>query len=451
MNAQIAKLENSEIKSFTVAANVTQDGATILSLSSKGNVDAENFENLKVDNVLTGSPEVTGTETTETIHAYIRGFHAFGENSDGTYNYSDLSEVFSADGMTSVGADYIYGGGIVGSDGIFGNGGELLLRLANANDAIVISETEHTVTLDINAIVYGVADTLKQIINNLTEKTTIKGFLECSAVKYYIDMFTDGITGQDVLDTVAAIIESQSGGATTADQIKTYMGILELTPAEDATVYEYLVQLVNSDTFAQAILGSEDATAFGNYKVGDLIALAIGSVGDSGNTAVATLPAQPSASDCIEILQAAINGLVGEEGMISKTRVTIPDMENGVIYTAENFKITYRFNASDVLTAVNFTGEVSYASTTANSESGTIAADVTIAVSSDVIADSEFDAIDDYTAVYYNENYELVETTVGAILAGNNGEQTVPDTDTPNTDNTQTVPDTDSEADNGAN
>lgn len=35
LNAQIAKLENSEIKSFTVAANVTQDGATILSLSSK--------------------------------------------------------------------------------------------------------------------------------------------------------------------------------------------------------------------------------------------------------------------------------------------------------------------------------------------------------------------------------------------------------------------------------
>lgn len=446
MNAQIAKLENSEIKSFTATGNFTSGGESLVSLGVKGNL-----EDMKIDISATGSPEVTGTETSLTMHTYIRGLHAFTENSEGKYDYTDLSAEFSADGMTSVGADYIYGGGIVGSDGIFGNGGELLLRLANANDAIVIDEAEHTVTLDINAIVYGVADTLKQIVNNLTEKTTVKGFLECSAVKYYIDMFTDGMTGQDVVDTVAQMVEAESGGQVTAEQIKAMLSAAGLTPAEGATVYDYLVQLVNSDQFAQLMLGSEDATAFGNYKVGDLIALAIGSVGDSGNTAVATLPAQPSASDCIEILQAAINGLVGEEGMISKTRVTIPDMENGVIYTAENFKITYRFNASDVLTAVNFTGEVSYASTAANSESVTIAADVTIAVSSDVIADGEFDTIDDYTAVYYNENYEPVETTVGAILAGNNGEQTVPDTDTPNTDNTQTVPDTDSEADNGAN
>lgn len=127
LNAQIAKLENTEIKSFTATGNFTSGGESLVSLGVKGNL-----EDMKIDISATGSPEVTGTETSLTMHTYIRGLHAFTENSEGKYDYTDLSAEFSADGMTSVGADYIYGGGIVGSDGIFGNGGELLLRLANA-------------------------------------------------------------------------------------------------------------------------------------------------------------------------------------------------------------------------------------------------------------------------------------------------------------------------------
>lgn len=290
-----------------------------------------------------------GGETTEPgtveLGVYLRDWKAFYPNlegvGEGAFNYIDIM------------ADVSEGAGIQVSDivtmlaGGFMQDSAMLLTLANTTDSIVVDETEHTITLDINKMVYGLYGYIKQIINNLTETTTVDGLLKCSAVKYYINAFLGDMTAEELFGTFMGVVMGggnggEGGGTATfadvAEGTPSLEDLVALVPNEGEETYDYLVRMLNSQEFAN-IVGAQ--TPIGATKIVDM-------VGEEAAEALNTLK--------------GVTAMLDQLNIITETAITVPDM--GGMQPAyagasvSGLQVVYTFDAQNVLQSVSFGGDI---------------------------------------------------------------------------------------------
>lgn len=128
----------------------------------------ENGGSQEGNDVVTQSDEEAAEPEFMELSVYLRNWFAIYPNmEEAGYEFIDLSA------MLGEGAGMEISDMLTTLAGSFMQDSTMLLTLANTTDSIVVDETQHTVTLNINKMIYGVYDYIRQIINNLTQTTTI--------------------------------------------------------------------------------------------------------------------------------------------------------------------------------------------------------------------------------------------------------------------------------------
>ena len=406
LETQIAKFENSSATSFSVngGLKITKQGElpadmTVATVSAKVNLGEGNADALvSLNGLIFGGGEEGGenkvspaADTAEggegdammPISVYLRNWKAFYPNFDGVgegaYNYMDLAaDASEGAGLTTGDIVTMIGSGFMQDN-------TMLLTLANSTKSIVVDETAHTITLDINKMVYGVYDYIKQIANNLTENTTVSGLMKCSAVKYYLDAYLGGMTGEELFETVMGVIAGGSVGggsgeggmvpfSAAADE-NPYAAVM---PEEGEKAYDYIMRMLNSQDFA-TMVGSE--TPIGAKKIGELI----------GEDAAAALKS----------VKDAVN-LIGDSKIITATALTVPStggMDPALAgASVSGMKLVYAFDAQNVLQSVELSGKVGM---TMNETA--VEMDLSLEVEFSAEAITDFEDIGAFTVNVYDE------------------------------------------------
>lgn len=157
-----------------------------------------------------------------------------------------------------------------GVDGLNG----ALLKLANASRAA--SDKDGVITVDINKAIYNVVADVKGLVSGLKGTTTVGDILGNAALKNYSQLVTELVTPQDLVDAVAAILESFGGEAdapaATDEEYPEYPDESEIAmayavmalnilndvfkavePDENSTTYDYLVKVISSQELVDEI------------------------------------------------------------------------------------------------------------------------------------------------------------------------------------------------------
>ncbi|MCM1545715.1 MAG: hypothetical protein NC033_01640 [Clostridiales bacterium] len=426
LSEQVAKFDGVSASSFTVDGQLQvvkllggalPDGIYIAQVNAKGNLDDGDADVLLNMNkalfededapatygaAAVAEGETTGDEgeqeeQTVELNVFLRGWNLFATSAPGedTYDYINLNEIFSsaltADTSETVGAGFgQYIASALGGDSIAQS-----LVLANATDSIVVDESAHTITLDINKTVYGLYGYVKQIVNNLTTGTTLSGLLKCSAVKYFANAYLGDMTGEELLETVMGVIEGGAGGgvggvtpfADTAE-VNPFAAI---APLPEESAYDYIVRMLDSKEVA-ALMGSDKT--IGSAKIVDML-------GEDGAAA-------------LKALKQNINSLDGT--VLSESTITIPSTEQSpyaVDTEISDMTVVYTFNEEDVLQSVSLTGTV-VADMDGECE---MALSLDIVLPDKKVPAGEFTDISGYVVNLYDDYDEIIgTTTVGAIL-----------------------------------
>lgn len=399
LNTQIAKIEGSSATAFTAEGGIKitkllggalgDKAVTVAELSAKGNFADEGAADIKMKlNAQLFAEEGTTPPASGFMdyNVYMRGFenvfYMTGPAAE-TYEYGSLSE--SDSGATSV--TDIFTAAL--SEGLSGDYA-MLLKLANATGAIVVDETAHTVTLNINQMVYGLYGQIKQIVNNITVDTTISGLMKCSAVKYYINAYAGDMTAQDLYDTIIQTIVS-AGGVTPFADVAEGSPLAAIMPLQGEGVYDYIVRLLNSQDVA-TLMGAEKP--LGETKLGESM----------GTDAAAALKA----------LKDSVNALDGT--VISKNKITIPSqdgMESAAAgASVSNLLLEFAFDGQQGLKTVNLSGIIGA------DLDGEVEMELNLTIDLSAQQVSGFDEINAYT-VNIRDEYGAVlgTTTIGAIIA----------------------------------
>lgn len=416
LGAQLAKLENTTACAFTLEGGLKatkmnnealEAAITMASVSAKGNFeDGDADINLAVnsklvpDNGASPTAEEGGENVASMLETslYLRSWNAFVPNFEiGGYDRFDVTSGISESGIEL--SDFI--SMFVQSAA---QESAMLLTLANTTDSITVNETAHTITLDVNKMIYGVYDYIRQIVNNITPNTTVSGLLKCSAVKYYIEAYTAGMTAQDLFDTVMEIIAGAggSGGPSTGTTPMALADIPEnsplaaVMPLQDEGVYDYIVRLANSQDVA-TLLGSP--APIGATKIADMLGA--------------------EAANALDGLKTTVNSL---SAIIKEDKISMPEAEGmSPAYagmTVSGLKLTYTYSDSG-LQSESFEGKIVM---DVEMETGVVVpcemeVSLTLTVLSEKV--TEFTDITDYIVNVYDEvtGNKTDETTVGEILA----------------------------------
>lgn len=417
LGAQLEKLENANACAFTLEGGLKatkmnnealETAMTMASVSAKGNFeDGDADINLAINSKLVpdngASPAAEeGTEAGDGMtmleaSVYLRSWNAFVPNFEiGGYDRFDITSGISESGIEL--SDFI--SMFVQSAA---QESAMLLTLANTTDSITVNETAHTITLDINKMIYGVYDYIRQIVNNITPNTTVSGLLKCSAVRYYIEAYTAGMTAQDLFDTVMEIIAGAggSGGPSTGTTPMALADIPEnsplaaVMPLQGEGVYDYIVRLANSQDVA-TLLGSQ--APVGATKIADMLGA--------------------EAANALDALKTTVNSL---SAIIKEDKISMPEAEGmSPAYagmTVSGLKLTYTYSDSG-LQSESFEGKIV---TDVEMETGVVVpcemeVSLTLTVLSEKV--TEFTDITDYVVNVYDEyGTKTGVTTVGEILA----------------------------------
>ncbi len=336
------------------------------------------------------------------MNVFLRDWKAFYPNTDegvdGEYNYKDL-------GMGSNDLEGIATGNIYSMiSGGFMQDSEMLLKIANSTDSIVVDETKHTISLDINKMVYGMYGYIKEIVNNLTETTTVSGLLKCSAVRYYVEACLGDTTADDIYEVIlAAILEGESGTPYTS--IVEGSPLAGIIPKQGEKAYDYIVRLLNSQDFA-TITGEEEPV--GATKIVDMM-------GEDAAQALETIKSMVTLIDAMNI--------------VTETSVTIPSMPGGLMASESagmasllagssfsGITLVYTFDEENVLQEVEFGGKIS-----AVVEKTAVEMELALNIAFTSEAITEFEEIGSYTVNVYDEaNSTMIVKTVAEILGSAN-------------------------------
>lgn len=398
LNTQIAKIEGTSATAFTAEGGIKitkllggalgDKAVTVAELSAKGNFADGGAADIKMklNAQLFGEEGTTPASGLMDYNVYMRGFENvfyMTEPAAETYEYGSLSE--SVSGVTSVTDIFTAALG----EGLSGDYA-MLLKLANVTDAIVVDETAHTVTLNINRMVYGLYGQIKQIVNNITLDTTISGLMKCSAVKYYINAYAGDMTAQDLYDTIIQTIVG-AGGTTPFADVAEGSPLAAILPLQNEGVYDYIVRLLNSQDVA-TLLGVEKP--LGETKLSESM----------GEDAAAALKA----------LKDSVNALDGT--VISKNKITIPSQDGTESAAAgasvSDLSLKFAFDGQQGLKTVDLSGIIG-----ANLD-GEVEMELNLTIDLSAQQVSDFDDIDAYT-VNIRDEYGAVlgTTTIGAIIA----------------------------------
>lgn len=324
--------------------------------------------------------DTTGGDTAGTtvgMNVYLRNWKAFYPDTEGVgegdFNYFDVAKALSGDANITTGELVTLLGAGLAQDNA------MLLKLANSTDSITVDETAHTISLDINKMVYGVYGYIKQIVNNVTADTTVSGILKCSAVKFYMDAVLGDTTAAELYQTLMAAITSGGniGGGTSPVALA---GATEqnpfavIQPNEGEKAYDYILRILNSQDFATA-MGMEKP--IGATKIVDML-------GADAETALNSLK--------------GVVAMVDQMNIVTATSVTIPSaggMEPALAGTSvSNLKVIYTFSEQNVLQSVDFSGDIAMSGNEMKVKLG-------VEFSSDAI--TGFEDLSGSTANVYNE------------------------------------------------
>ena len=414
LNSHVEKFNNPTATSFTLNGSVTmiKSGETtvnekLATVSVKanlagGNADAELVADAEFVQGIIGSigggnsgndtPQISQNGgvsaqadeaagdtagTTVGMNVYLRNWKAFYPDTEGVgegdFNYFDVAKALSGDANITTGELVTLLGAGLAQDNA------MLLKLANSTDSITVDETAHTISLDINKMVYGVYGYIKQIVNNVTADTTVSGILKCSAVKFYMNAVLGDTTAAELYQTLMAAITSGGniGGGTS---LVALAGATEqnpfavIQPNEGEKAYDYILRILNSQDFATA-MGMEKP--IGATKIVDML-------GADAETALNSLKGMVA--------------MVEQMNIVTATSVNIPSeggMEPALAGTSvSNLKVIYTFSEQNVLQSVDFSGNIAMSGNEMKVELG-------VEFSSEAI--TGFEDLSNSTANVYNE------------------------------------------------
>ncbi|MDE6691691.1 MAG: hypothetical protein K2K04_06950, partial [Clostridia bacterium] len=331
------------------------------------------------------------------MNVYLRDWKAFYPNTDegvdGEYNYKDLAaEASEGAGLGTGNFVTLLGGGFLQDNTV-------LLTLANSTDSIVVDETAHTITLDINKTVYGVYGYIKQIVNNLTENTTLSGLLKCSAVKYYVNAYLGDVTGEELFQTVLQAIAGGgvggAGGATPFTSIVEGSPLAAIMPQQGEMSYDYIMRMLDSEDFAM-IAGKEEP--LGKTKIVDML--------------------DKEVTDALKNVKDRVNAV--EDTVLTETAIIVPSEDgeqSALAGTAlSGLSLVYTFDEQNVLQSVDLYGKMS------REMNGTaVEMELELGVAFESKAITEFENIGAYTVNVYDEaNSTMIVKTVAQILGSAN-------------------------------
>ena len=424
LGAQLAKFENQSTTSLTVSGGLkmTKMGEEtvdmdIATLSAKANLTVGNADvSVGLNSLIFGGDqdapstgnkplaqaegdaeegsEEGGEEGGEIemmeMNVYLRDWIAFypdmDETGDGDYNYKDLAAAVSES------ANMVIEEVVTALTGGFMQDNTMLFTLANSTDSILVDETTHTITLDINKMVYGLYGYIKQIVNNLTEYTTLSGLLKCSAVRYYVEAYLGDMTAEELYENLMeAIFGGEEGTTPYAAEGEEVNPFAAIMPNEGEKAYDYILRVLGSDDFAM-IMGSENP--IGATKIVDMIG--------------------EDASETLETIKSMVT-LIDGMNIFTETSITIPELPGMAPAYAgtsiSDLKLVYIFDEQDTLLSVDLSGKVGM---TMEETAVEMALELSVEFAAEAI--TEFENIGGYTVNVPDVGGSYVQRTVADVL-----------------------------------
>lgn len=188
------------------------------------------------------------------------------------------------------------------------------LNLAEEYDGATFANNKLKVNL--NKVAYGLYNDVLEVVEGLNENTTVIEVIEAKPVKLLIESLTYGTDAKDIMDQVAAMMGGGAAGASTLEGesagndgagMAMVGAVLAALPeaAEGESVYDYLVKVLNSTTFADAVLEamgmqSPVSTSLGALKVSYVVEIAMSMMGGSKDDQGPSTGASPLAEEAGE-------------------------------------------------------------------------------------------------------------------------------------------------------
>lgn len=330
--------------------------ADLANLTADYFTDTENVA-LKAD----GSVDATQKASQHYNYTFVRGGNIFTyESEEATTDFSKVAINYEGsiadalpEGITiddALGAMEESGLGSVTSLPV-----NLILNLAN--DFGGVTETSGKVTVDFNKVTYNAYNSVLEVIEGLDENTTVGDLIAAKPVKSLVEALTYGIDAKTVYDAVIAEFGGDNAGADVKEIIKNVP-----SPEEGQSVYDYIVSLLNSKSFAGFVLSmvtgqpvGSIAAPFAEFKVADIMAI-IAQIGGSGNATSPAAEAEVGAGMSpltMAQIKTMAKAAIEEYVTVTEDKVTI-NMDSIVSFS--DLKLAFSVNDNYEITALDVTG-----------------------------------------------------------------------------------------------
>ena len=275
----------------------------------------------------------TETETTDFTSAELEGLFDINDVIKGIL---EMDEVVLPDNVVDL---------INIDDGVKGTLGAVnyfVLGLAEASGAV--TESNGTVTADLNLAVYNAVKDIKEAVDTITAETTVGQLLANEKLAKYLKIFTELVKPEEVLDLLKETVDSVKNSPDVSAEVKAMAqqisSLLDACqPEEGSSTLEYILKLLTD-------LG------YGERKISDILTML-----------------DP------ELTVNAVKQTVA--GMASLFEADKIKTGNGSV---ENLKMVYTYTGDRVLTSQKLTAKIT-------AEGGAINADATISYSAEKYTD----------------------------------------------------------------
>lgn len=137
----------------------------------------------------------------------------------------------------------------------------IVTAIANAADAVTVTDTKATV--NINLMAYNMASDIKNLVNGVTVTTTVNDILSSNYLKKYLMVFTEMIPVETVQQGLASLkdvnvadiiegINASQGGQVPEEVLAVFekmdlSKVAAITPDANSTTYDYILKILGSE------------------------------------------------------------------------------------------------------------------------------------------------------------------------------------------------------------